>query len=134
MLAIISSLRALFTLATLASGLSAAGSIFSFFKTPLGQVIGVAGLCFIFFLAGDIHRARKDHASAVAEQKRYAQQVAAEKAYAQQAAQQQLDTVTKQNDELNRRVTQYETELATRKTAPCALGGSDVNRLRRITH
>lgn len=110
-------------------------SVVSFFTTPLGQVVGVVLLCVACFLAGSIAGARKEiarcHAADVDAQTRAAERDAAVKKLAAGLAAQQTEQLAKENQELNKKVAEYETAL-TRKRA-CPLDADDVKRLRRLT-
>lgn len=112
-------------------------SAIEFFKTPLGQAIGIVLLCCACFSFGVIHGGRKeaklcreaDVRAQLAAKARDATIAQSAAATAKHDAE-QLQTI---NDALQTKVTDYETALAKRPVAVgCPLGPDDLKRLRGI--
>lgn len=88
------------------------------------------------FITGDIRGHRlsdaKCKAADIAMQLKAAQRDASIAADTAKLAKQQADELSKANDDLNRKVTDYETVIAKRGGPGCPLTGDDVRRLRNI--
>jgi hypothetical protein len=117
-------------------GLGIGRSIFDFFKTPLGQIVGVALLVAAAFvygghLEGKAVRAEWATANVKADlaKKKREQEVQSRVDELERTKTAALET---QQDEFRKKLEQYETELKKRPDARCTLGSDDIKRLRSL--
>lgn len=125
-------------LVILAKLVDAFKGLVAFFKTPLGQVIGIAALIVLAFLAGDLRRTRIAAAERKAEIARSVQAAkdrddAIKRDVAGDAAARML-TIQRAKSDLESKVSDYEKKLAARGGDPCIATDDDVRDDLRLRH
>jgi hypothetical protein len=111
-------------------------SVIDFFKTPLGQIVGVALLVAGAYVYGG-HEAKLEvraewaaaNVKADLAKKKREQEVQTRVDELERTKTAALET---QQDEFRKKLEQYETELKKRPDARCTLGSDDIKRLRSL--
>jgi len=119
-------------IATILTALGWAKAAYSFFTSPIGRALGMVALAGLLFLAGDIHRARKDAAAwrakiEAAEQARV-ERDATIKAQVSKDANARMAVLAREKSDLENKVADYAKKLDA--NSACRVTRSDLKRLR----